>query len=114
MGLSGRARRELTGIAAFLAAIFIILSIVPIDLTGPIGRFLGRNLWALLGAGAGFVPIAFGAVGLWGFGRIEDATIKRMAILYGGLAVLLPFTIAVLTGVSSGSVRSATRTAKTS
>ena len=92
-------RRRIGAIAALLAGIFAGLALLPIPLTGPVGRTLGHGLWHLLGAGAIGLPLLGLGLGLAGFDRIPRLDMKHAAILMGGLALLAPFFVAVLSGV---------------
>ena len=92
-------RRRIGAIAALLAGIFAGLALLPIPLTGPVGRTLGHGLWHLLGAGAVGLPLLGLGLGLAGFDRIPRLDMKHAAILMGGLALLAPFFVAVLSGV---------------
>jgi S-DNA-T family DNA segregation ATPase FtsK/SpoIIIE len=101
MPLSPRHRQELIAVGALLAGLFVGLALLPLDFTGPLGRILGRGiLLPGLGAGALILP-AFGiAAGLAGFGWLGAFDLKRTAVLAGGLLVLLPYAIGVLSGIS--------------
>ncbi len=101
MPLAHRHRLELEGIAALLAGVFVSLSLTPIDVTGPIGEVFGGFLWQYLGAGAVMVPASFFAVGAWGFSALDSRKLKRVVVLFGGLALLVPFTIALVMGLTS-------------
>ena len=92
-------RRRIGAIAALLAGIFAGLALLPVPLTGPVGRSLGHGLWHLLGAGAVGLPLLGLGLGLAGFDRIPRLDMKHAAILMGGLALLVPFFVAVLSGV---------------
>ena len=99
-GTSDR-RRELLAIASLLAGVFVGLTLLPWDITGPTGRIAGRFLWTYLGAGAAFIPLLGIAVGLAGFGRLATLSVQRTVILFAGLLVLVPFAIAIGAGFRS-------------
>lgn len=54
-----------------------------------------------LGAGAVMVPASLFAVGAWGFSALDSRRLKRVVVLCGGLAVLVPVTIALVMGLTS-------------
>jgi S-DNA-T family DNA segregation ATPase FtsK/SpoIIIE len=92
-------RHELLAIASLMAGIFVLLMLLPLDITGPAGRVLGGFLWRYLGVGAAILPVLGVAVGLAGFGRLGPLDIGRVAVLFTGLLVLVPFAIALVAGV---------------
>ena len=99
MELEPRHRQELLAIAFLLAGIFLALTLLPLNVTGPLGRGAGRFLWTYLGIGAALLPLAGFALALAGFGRIPSFDFQRVGVLVGGLMVLLPFAIAIGTGI---------------
>ena len=101
MELEPRRRQELLAIGFLLAGIFVGLALLPIDVTGPLGRGFGRFLWTYMGAGAALLPVLGFALALAGFGRLPIISMGRVGVLCGGLMVLAPFAIAVVTGVRS-------------
>ena len=62
-------------------------------------RALGESLWRILGGGAVGLPLLGLGLALAGFDRVPRLDMKRMAILLGGLALLTPFTIGVISDV---------------
>lgn len=103
MPLSERHRRELQGIVALLAGVFVVLTLLPFDVTGPLGRAFGGLLWQYLGFGAAMFPLGLFAVSVWGFDRIEGDRLKRTVVLFAGLALLVPFGLAIAAGIATGS-----------
>jgi S-DNA-T family DNA segregation ATPase FtsK/SpoIIIE len=101
MPLTDRHRRELVAIAALLAGVFIGLTLLPLDVTGPFGRLVGRVLWEYLGAGAAVLPLMGVAVGLAGFGRFGTRDIGDVSVLFLGLVALVPFTLALVFGLQT-------------
>jgi S-DNA-T family DNA segregation ATPase FtsK/SpoIIIE len=99
MLLTPRHRQELLGIVALAAGTFVGLALLPLDLTGPLGRWTGRWLWNLFGLGAAMLPALGFGVGLAAFGRFKVIAPKRMAVLFGGLVVLVPFAVAIVVRV---------------
>jgi S-DNA-T family DNA segregation ATPase FtsK/SpoIIIE len=99
--LSPDHRRELSAISALLLGLFVGLALLPVDWTGPLGRGVGRLLWTYLGSGAALLPLLGLAAALAGFGRWSVASLGRVAGLFAGLTVLVPFAIAVVAGVRS-------------
>jgi len=93
-------RRRLGAIAALVLGVFLGLSLVRGSWTGPVGRVLGESLWSWLGAGAVGLPLIGMAIALAGFDRLPRLDMKRAAVLMAGISLLVPFFVAVLTGVS--------------
>jgi type IV secretory pathway VirB2 component (pilin) len=99
MSATPRRRRELLAIVSILAGVFFALALPPWDITGPVGRFFARILWEFLGSGAALIPVLGIVLGLTGFGRFRELGLKRVSVLVAGLVILMPFAIAVLTGI---------------
>jgi DNA segregation ATPase FtsK/SpoIIIE, S-DNA-T family len=97
--MSEEGRRHLSAIIALVVGSFIGLTLLPLDLTGPIGAWLGASLWRALGVGAVGFPLLGLGLALAGFDHLPHLDMKRVAILVGGLAVLAPFLIGVVTDV---------------
>jgi S-DNA-T family DNA segregation ATPase FtsK/SpoIIIE len=93
-------RRRLGAVAALVLGVFLGLCLVPVVPTGAIGRTLGNLLWRGLGSGAVGLPLLGLALALAGFDRLPRLDMKRTAILLGGLALIVPFAIGVMTGSS--------------
>jgi len=92
-------RRRLGAIAALVLGIFLGLTLIRAVPTGPLGRGLGAFLWRTLGSGAVGLPLLGLGLALAGFERLPRLDMKRVGILVGGLSLLVPFTIAVITDV---------------
>ena len=92
-------RRRLGAITALVLGLFVGLTLLPIGITGPVGRSLGHGLWQILGAGALGLPLLGIGLALAGFDRLGSLDMKRSAVLIIGLSVLLPYLIGVLTQV---------------
>ena len=76
MELEQRHRQELLAIVFLLAGIFLALTLLPLDVTGPLGRGIGRFFWTYLGSGAALLPIAGFGLALAGFGGVaRDAAV---------------------------------------
>jgi S-DNA-T family DNA segregation ATPase FtsK/SpoIIIE len=103
MPLTPRHHQELVAIVALLVGVFIGLTLLPFDLTGPAGRALGPFLWQYLGLGAALLPLLGIGVGLAGFGRFGGFEPRRVAVLFVGLVPLVPFAIAVMLGIRHAS-----------
>jgi S-DNA-T family DNA segregation ATPase FtsK/SpoIIIE len=101
MALTTRHKQELTAIVALLAGVFIGLTLLPWDVTGPAGRVVGGMLWRSLGSGAAIIPVMGIVIALASFGRIQEPSVRRLWLLSAGLVVLLPFAIGVLAGIRS-------------
>jgi S-DNA-T family DNA segregation ATPase FtsK/SpoIIIE len=93
-------RRRLAAIGALAIAAFVAIALLPINLTGPLGATLGPALWRMLGLGALGIPLLGVAVGLAGFERLGKLDQKRVAILVAVIALLVPFTVGLLSAVS--------------
>lgn len=93
-------RRRLGALSALVLGVFFGLCLVPEIPTGAVGRTLGGLLWKGLGAGAVGLPVLGLALALAGFDRLPRLDMKRTAFLLGGLALIVPFTIGVLTGAT--------------
>jgi len=90
-------RRRLGALSALVVGVFLGLCLIPQVPTGAVGRWLGGLLWRWLGAGAVGFPVLGLALALAGFDRLPRLDMKRTAILLGGLALIVPFTIGVIT-----------------
>ncbi len=90
-------RRRVGAVSALVLGVFVGLCLIPQVPTGAVGRALGGFLWKGLGAGAVGFPVLGLALALAGFDRFPRLDMKRTAILLGGLALIVPFTIGVLT-----------------
>ncbi|MDF3053314.1 MAG: ftsK [Geminicoccaceae bacterium] len=98
--MSTDSRRRLGAITALVLGLFVGLTLLPLPITGPVGRTVGRGLWHILGAGALGIPLLGVGLAMAGFDRLGKLDMKRSAILIIGLSVLFPYLIGVLTGVS--------------
>src|SRR5213078_3344655 len=88
-------RQELLGTVSLAGGVFVGLALLPLDLTGPAGRWVGTWLWDLFGLGAAMLPALGLGVGLAAFGRFSMISPKRMAVLFSGLAILVPYALAI-------------------
>ena len=88
-------RRRLGAISALVVGSFLGLTLLPIAVTGPVGRVLGDVLWNVLGAGAVGLPLLGLGLALAGFDRLPRLDMKRAAFLIGGLSLLVPYIIGV-------------------
>ncbi|MCA9762110.1 MAG: hypothetical protein KC544_03160 [Gemmatimonadetes bacterium] len=93
-------RRRLWATASLALGAFLLLTLLPLGLTGPVGATVGPGLWRALGLGALGLPLFFLAIGLAGFGRLGRLDPKRAAILLGAIAFLVPYLIGVLARVA--------------
>ena len=98
--MSEEARRRLGAVAALVFGLFAAITLLPIAATGPTGAWLGRALWATLGIGALGIPLLGFGIALAGLRRAPQLDMKRSALLLGGLSLLVPFVVGVLTRVS--------------
>jgi S-DNA-T family DNA segregation ATPase FtsK/SpoIIIE len=95
----GGRRRRLGALTALVAGLFLGLTLLPVQITGPVGGYIGHALWQLLGAGALGIPLLGIGLALAGFDRLGGLDMKRSAILIVGLSVLIPYVVGVLTDV---------------
>jgi S-DNA-T family DNA segregation ATPase FtsK/SpoIIIE len=79
-----------------VVGLFVGLTLLPLPITGPIGRSLGQTLWHLLGAGAVGIPLLGIGLALAGFDRLGALDMKRSAVLIAALNILLPYLAGVL------------------
>jgi S-DNA-T family DNA segregation ATPase FtsK/SpoIIIE len=93
--MTADSRRRLGAITALVLGLFIGLTLLPIAITGPVGRAIGHALWQVLGAGALGIPLLGVGLALAGFDRLGGLDMKRSAILIVGLSVLIPFLVGV-------------------
>src|SRR5688500_13116336 len=98
--MSTDSRRRLGAITALVLGLFVGLTLLPLPITGPVGRTVGHGLWQILGAGALGIPLLGIGLALAGFDRLGGLDMKRVAILIVGLSVLVPYVVGVLTHVS--------------
>jgi S-DNA-T family DNA segregation ATPase FtsK/SpoIIIE len=99
--MTEEARRRLGAVAALVGGLFLGLTLLPLQLTGPIGSGIGRLLWKGFGAGAIGVPLLGFGLALSGFNRTPRVSMKQAAVLLGGLSLLVPYFIGVLTRVTA-------------
>ncbi len=100
MALGPDQRRDLLSIIALATGAFLGLSLIPTSLTGPLGRLIRGVLITYLGAGAAVIPLGLLLVGLAGFDRVPRLDLRRSTILGLGLVLLIPYAIAVASGLS--------------
>ena len=97
--MSTDSRRRLGALTALVAGLFLGLTLLPVNVTGPVGGYIGHALWQLLGAGALGIPLLGLGLALAGFDRLGGLDMKRSALLIIGLSVLVPYVVGVLTHV---------------
>ena len=101
--MSPENRRRIGATLALAAGVFVALTLLPVNLTGPFGHFLGPALWRALGLGALGLPLLGVLVALAGFGRLGGLEPRRAAILTLAGAILIPYVIGVLGRVDQAS-----------
>ncbi len=99
--MSSDSRRRLGAITALVVGLFVGLTLLPFQLTGPIGHALGERLREYLGAGAVGIPLLGIGLALAGFERLGTLDMKRSAFLIVGLSVLLPYLVGVVGKVTA-------------
>jgi DNA segregation ATPase FtsK/SpoIIIE, S-DNA-T family len=97
--MSTDSRRRLGAVTALVLGLFVGLTLLPVSITGPVGRSIGHGLWQMLGAGALGIPLLGLGLALAGFDRLGGLDMKRSAILIVGLSLLLPYLVGVVTHV---------------
>ncbi|HEY0351984.1 MAG TPA: DNA translocase FtsK, partial [Gemmatimonadales bacterium] len=97
--MSTDSRRRLGAVTALVLGLFVGLTLLPVSITGPVGRSIGHGLWQILGAGALGIPLLGLGLALAGFDRLGGLDMKRSAILIVGLSLLLPYLVGVVTHV---------------
>ncbi len=94
--MSSDDRRRLGAVVALVAGAFLTLTLLPVNVTGPLGQSLGPALWRALGLGALGAPLLGLLLGLAGLDRLPRLDMKRAAILTIGSAVLIPYVLGIL------------------
>ncbi|HEX4632965.1 MAG TPA: DNA translocase FtsK [Gemmatimonadales bacterium] len=98
--MNPRARAELVGIGALVVGLFLGLTLAPWHVTGNIGAAVGGGLMKAFGVGSIVIPVLGIGWALAAFGRLGSVSSPRAAILGAGLIVLLPYAVAVVSGVA--------------
>ncbi len=97
-------QRELVGVGLLAAALFLLLSLVPVESLGTVGArwFPSGNIMGvvgggfragavqLFGVGAGFLPVLTALAGMYFGGWLSRERSLRLAVLVGALLILLP------------------------
>ena len=83
---------------ALLVGVFLAAAVLPptAAVTGPIGAWIGQHLIRLFGVGVAALPLIPLAWSVCLFGYFERAAPRRLTLLLAGLAITVPFTMAVL------------------
>jgi len=97
--MTADSRRRLGAVTALVLGVFVGLTLLPLPVTGPVGAWIGHALWHTLGAGALGLPLLGIGLALAGFERLGRLDMKRAAALIGGLSLLTPYLIGVITRV---------------
>src|SRR4051812_4704462 len=97
--MSTDSRRRLGALTALVVGLFLGLTLLPVPITGPVGRSLGHGLWQIFGAGALGIPLLGIGLALAGFDRLGRLDMKRSAVLIVGMSVLIPYVLGVLARV---------------
>ncbi len=95
--MSPAARRELIGIGALVAGLFLGLTLLPIPVTGRFGLGLGSLLLKAFGVGAVLLPIIGVGWALAAFQRLGTLSTGRAAGLVAALMLLIPYGIGIFT-----------------
>ena len=93
--------------AGLLAGVFLGLAVVPAtaSVTGTIGAWVGRVLVRVFGVGVAAIPLIPLAWSVALFGYFDRSVPRRITLLLAGLAVTVPFTLAVIFQYSDPLVR---------
>ncbi|MGE5231619.1 MAG: DNA translocase FtsK, partial [Deltaproteobacteria bacterium] len=97
--MTADSRRRLGAVTALVLGVFVGLTLLPFPVTGPVGAWIGHALWHTLGGGALGLPLLGVGLALAGFERLGRLDMKRAAVLIGGLSLLAPYLIGVITRV---------------
>ena len=102
-----RTKDELWAVAALLAGVFLSLAVLPptAPVTGGIGSSIGKALVFVFGVGAAAVPLIPLCWSVALFGHFERVTPRRLTILLAGLAIAVPFALAVIYQYSNDAIR---------
>ena len=73
-----RPERRLGAMTALVVGLFVGLTLLPVQITGPVGGYIGHALWQLLGAGALGIPLLGIGLALAGFDRLGGLDMKRV------------------------------------
>jgi S-DNA-T family DNA segregation ATPase FtsK/SpoIIIE len=95
--------RRFGAVVALVIGAFLAITLLPINVTGPLGTVVGPGLWRMLGLGAIGAPLLGILIGLAGFDRLPRLDMKRAAVLVIGLALVIPYVIGVLGRVQTSS-----------
>ncbi len=95
-----RRRNEILAIAYLLLGVFIALSLLPAQITGPVGGVIGGVLWKYLGLGSPLIALLCFTLGLAGFGRLGRLDFVRTGVLFGGLILLVPLSVGIASGIT--------------
>ena len=108
--VSTEQRREIVAVGLLAVALFVLLSLLPVSLLGerglewfPSGNMIGivgatirTLLIELLGVSAGLVPLVLTLIGLHAGAWVSRDQMLRLGLLSGGLLLLGPVTVAVV------------------
>jgi S-DNA-T family DNA segregation ATPase FtsK/SpoIIIE len=93
-------RRRLGAVGGLALGLFLTLTLLPFQITGPIGATIGPALWSALGAGAMALPLLGLLLGLAGFGRLGGLDGRKVTILVITGMILVPYVVGVLSRVT--------------
>jgi S-DNA-T family DNA segregation ATPase FtsK/SpoIIIE len=102
--VSPAARRELIGIGALAAGLFLGLTLLPLPVTGRWGHGAGQLLLKTFGIGAVLFPALGIGWALAAFERLGTLSAGRAAGLVAGLLVLIPYGIGILAAADAGAL----------
>ena len=93
--MSPAARRELIGIGALVAGLFLGLTLLPLPVTGRWGQGLGALLLQGFGIGAVLLPVIGVGWALAAFERLGSLSTGRAAALVAALVLLIPYGLGI-------------------
>src|SRR5690242_8274464 len=99
--MTPEAERRIGAVAALVLGLSLGLALLPIHAAATVPAKVGTFLWTTFGVGAVGFPLLGIGVALAGFGWLERLDMKRTAILVGGLAVLVPFSIGAVVRIEA-------------
>ena len=97
--MSPAARRELIGIGALVAGLFLGLTLLPLPVTGRWGQGLGALLLKAFGVGAVLLPVIGVGWALAAFERLGSLSTGRAAGLIAVLMLLIPYGLGIFVAI---------------
>lgn len=102
--MSPAARRELIGIGALVAGLFLALTLLPLPVTGRLGHSVGEFLRKTFGIGAALLPVLGIGWALAAFERLGTLSTARTASLVAALMLLIPYGVGIISGADAATL----------